>query len=288
MKRSPSSAGALAAKKAKKATAAPAAKKATAAPAAKKVTAAPAAKNATAAPAAKKAKKEMPKLLRGDKLEARMLAEAQNMRRGESTLWKFSVAERKAFGHLYGPDIVDRLKTMCDNVTEAGPLKGKYFERARAKVYKDYGCCAKKVLSFFRRYCDREKLMRRLLAIYNDFPWRVIKDPELEQDPDYLKWERSYFEAAVTDGNICLQDYSKALRSDPECVVLALVSAGPKLSDTWQHALVEPTLNFAECVYGEFFTDAEDKESINYVAKFLVKELGVAQDKVNEMIKFSW
>ena len=283
MKRSPSSAGALAAKKAKKATAAPAAKKATAAPAAKKVTAAPAAKNATAAPAAKK-----PKLLRGDKLEARMLAEAQNMRRGESTLWKFSVAERKAFGHLYGPDIVDRLKTMCDNVTEAGPLKGKYFERARAKVYEEYRGYVKKVLSFFRCYCNREKLMLRLLESYDDFPWRVIKDPELEQDPDYLKWERSYFQAAVTDGNICLQDYSEALRSDQECVVLALVSAGPKISDTWQHALVEPTLNFAECVYGEFFTDAKDKESINYVAKFLVKELGVAQDEVNEMIKFSW
>ena len=181
-----------------------------------------------------------------------------------------------------------QLDIFCVRTADSLVLEEKFYEPARAKVYEEYRGYVKKVLSFFRRYCDRKKLMRRLLESYNDFPWRAIKDPELEQDPDYLKWEHSYFEAAVTDGNICLQDYSKALRSDPGCVVDALVSAGTQLSDTWRYALVEPTLDFAERVYGEFFTDAEDKESINYVAEFLVEELGVAQDKVNEIKESLW
>ena len=240
-----------------------------------------------AAPVAKRPKQE-PKLLRGDEREARMLAEAENTRRGNSPLRKFTLDERRKFGHRYAVDIVEQLDIFCVRTADSLVLEGKFYERARANVYKEYRGYAKKVLSFFRRYCDRKKLMRRLLASYNDFPWRVIKDPELEQDPDYLKWEHSYFEAAVTDGKICLQDYSKALRSDPECVVLALVSAGTKLSDIWRYALVEPTLDFAERVYEEFFTEAENEESLKYVEEFLVEKLGVTQDKVNEIKESLW
>lgn len=241
-----------------------------------------------AAPAAKKAKKEKPKLLRGEKREARMRAEAQNMRRNNSTLRKFTLAERAQFGHLYAKDIVEQLETMCDDIAESPALEGKFYEPARANVYEDYRGYAKKVLSFFRRYCDRRRLMQGLLETH--LPWRTIKDPALEQDHDYLKWERQHFNDTVEDGKIRLQDYSVAVRSDPECVVLALVSAGPELSDIWQHAKVEPTLDFAECVYGEFFTECNswDKESLKYVEEFLVEKLGVTQDKVNEIKETLW
>lgn len=241
-----------------------------------------------AAPAAKKAKKEKPKLLRGDEREARMRAEAQNIVRNNSTLRKFTLAERAQFGHLYAKDIVEQLETMCDNIAESPALKGTFYERARAKVYEEYRGYAKKVLSFFRRYCDRKKLMQGLLESSNDFPWRTIKDPELEQDKDYLKWERQHFDDVVMDGKIRLQDFSDAVRSDSECVVNALVSAGTHLSDTWQHAKVEPTVDFAERVYEEFFTEAENEESLKYVEEFLVEKLGVRQDKVNEIKETLW
>lgn len=243
-----------------------------------------------AAPLAKRPKQE-PKLLTGPKREKVMSSAAKITEISNSTVTLrklFTLRERAKFGHIYAVDIVEQLDILCVRNADSLVLEGKFHERARAKVYKEYGGYVKKVLSFFRRYCDRKKLMRRLLASYNDFPWRTIKDPELEQDPDYLKWEHSYFEAAVTDGNICLQDYSKALRSDPECVVDALVSAGTQLSDTWQHALVEPTLDFAERVYEELSTDAENEESLKYVEEFLVEKLGVTQDKVNEIKESLW